>query len=149
MVNVSVNLEQRLVADCVEQQLTDVEVSVAPIARLLKQRILNASKGQIELQFELGEQFTQGNNVIQGGAASMTLDAGLAFCGMTLISDQQSVVTLNMQTQYFRPVKPGRVWVSARVDKPGRQVLFCSAELRDEQGKVLATAESPLMVINL
>ena len=145
----NINHEQVLVAQCVTEKLSHVRVDVSPITRELGMVIESAEAGDLLLSFELGEQYSQGNHVIQGGAVTMALDAGLAFSALSMIQDGQSVATLNMQTQFFRPVHPGKVWVRAKVDKPGRNIMFCSAHLIDQDDRVLATAQSPLQVINL
>ena len=145
----NINHEQVLVAKCVNEKLTSVRVDVSPITRELGMVIESAKAGDLLLSFELGEQYSQGNHVIQGGAVTMALDAGLAFSALSMIDEGQSVATLNMQTQFFKPVHHGKVRVKAKVDKPGRNIMFCSAQLIDQDHRVLATAQSPLQVINL
>ena len=145
----NINHEQGRVAKCVTETLTSFRVDVSPITRELGMVIESAKAGDLFLSFELGEQYSQGNHVIQGGAVTMALDAGLAFSALSMIDEGQSVATLNMQTQFFKPVHPGKVRVKAKVDKPGRNIMFCSAQLIDQDDRVLATAQSPLQVINL
>lgn len=143
------NDEQRLLQEIITQGLTEVPVSATPLSRLLDYVILSAEKGRVEMKLTLTEQFTQGNGVIQGGAATMALDTGLAYAGLSALEAGQTVITVNMQTQFYRPIYPGRQRVRAWIDKPGRKLLFCIAELVDEKGRVLARAESPLLVTTL
>ena len=76
----------------------------------------------------------------------MALDTGLAYAALSSIEEGQTVITINMQTQFYRPILPGKQRVRAWVDKPGRTLLFCIAELVDDQDRVLARAESPLLI---
>jgi len=140
------NAEQQLLAGMIRDGLTDVPVTATPLSKLLDYVILKAEKGAVELSLQLSDQFTQGNGVIQGGAASMALDTGLAYAALSSIEEGQTVITINMQTQFYRPILPGKQRVRAWVDKPGRTLLFCIAELVDEKERVLARAESPLLI---
>lgn len=140
------NAEQQLLAAMISDSLTDVPVTATPLSKLLNYVILRADKGRVELSLELSDNFTQGNGVIQGGAASMALDTGLAYAALSSIEEGQTVITINMQTQFYRPILPGKQRVRAWVDKPGRTLLFCIAELVDDQDRVLARAESPLLI---
>lgn len=76
----------------------------------------------------------------------MALDTGLAYAALSATSEGQTLITVNMQTQFYRPIFPGKQRVRAWVDKPGRTLLFCIAELIDDQDRVLARAESPLLI---
>ena len=143
------NAEQALLAGMIENAQTNVPVTATPLSQLLDYVIVSAEKGRVEIALTLTEQFTQGNGVIQGGAATMALDTGLAYAALSSLEAGQTVITVNMQTQFYRPVYPGRQRVRAWIDKPGRNLLFCIAELIDDEDRVLARAESPLLVTEL
>ncbi len=143
------NAEQALLAEMIASGQTNVAVTATPLSKLLDYAILSAERGRVEMALTLTEQFTQGNGVIQGGAATMALDTGLAYAALSSLETGQTVITVNMQTQFYRPVYPGRQRVRAWIDKPGRKLLFCIAELIDNEDRVLARAESPLLVTKL
>ena len=143
------NAEQTLLAEMIERGLTHVPVTATPLSQLLNYVIVSAEKGRVEIALTLTEQFTQGNGVIQGGAATMALDTGLAYAALSSLEAGQTVITVNLQAQFYRPVYPGRQKVRAWVEKPGRKLLFCIAELVDAEDQVLARAESPLLVTSL
>ena len=140
------NKEQALLAEMIRSKNTNVPVTATPLSALLDYVILTAQRGRVEMELTLSEHFTQGNGVIQGGAASMALDTGLAYAALSSIEQGQTVITVNMQTQFYRPIYPGRQRIRAWVDKPGIKLLFCIAELIDQDERVLARAESPLLV---
>ena len=143
------NAEQALLAEMIASGQTNLAVTATPLSQLLDYAILSAERGRVEMALTLTEQFTQGNGVIQGGAATMALDTGLAYAALSSLEAGQTVITVNMQTQFYRPVYPGRQRVRAWIDKPGRKLLFCIAELIDNEDRVLARAESPLLVTKL
>lgn len=143
------NAEQALLAEMIASGQTNMPVTATPLSQLLGYRILHAQAGRVEIALTLSEQFTQGNGVIQGGATTMALDTGLAYAALSSLEAGQTVITVNMQTQFYRPVYPGKQRVRAWIDKPGRKLLFCIAELVDDEDRVLARAESPLLVTEL
>ncbi|WP_221794297.1 PaaI family thioesterase [Oceanobacter mangrovi] len=144
-----INPDWHLLDKCIKEQLTMQPATGSNITQTLKQYIVEAHSGEVVLQFELGDEYTQGNGVLQGGSLSMLLDMGLAFSALTMVAEGQSISTINLQLQFLRPAFCGRLIVRAKVKKPGRKVMFCEASLEDAEGKVLATAESPLLVIDL
>ena len=143
------NAEQTLLVEMIESGQTHVPVTATPLSQLLDYVIVSAEKGRVEIALTLTEQFTQGNGVIQGGAATMALDTGLAYAALSSLEAGQTVITVNLQAQFYRPVYPGRQKVRGWVEKPGRKLLFCIAELVDGEDQVLARAESPLLVASL
>ena len=142
------NPDQVLIADCIENKRSNVLVAHSAVGSQIQQMIVSAEKGAVISQFEYDERFTQGNGVVQGGAACMALDAGLAFCGLSVVEHGQSVVSLNLETRFFNPVLPGKVQVHARIDKAGKSILYVSAELK--AGDItLAKASTTQKVITL
>ncbi|MGB1091209.1 MAG: PaaI family thioesterase [Oceanobacter sp.] len=141
------SIDYRLIHQCINEGLSNIPVVGSGISDVLKQVIVSAKPGEVELEFTPGKEFIQGNGVLQGGALAMLLDAALAYSGLSMVEPTHTVVSLNIHAQFFRPAHPGTLRAKARVDKPGRSVMFSSAELIGPDGKVLATAESPLMVL--
>lgn len=132
----------------IDHGLTDVILDANPLAVHLNTRIQSASKGKVSMSFDLTDQYIQGNGVVQGGALAMLLDFGLAFAGLSQVSLQQNLSTTNMNTSYMRPGLPGAYRVEAEVEKAGRNMIFARAQLYDANDKLVASANSPLMVLN-
>ena len=132
----------------IEDGLSDVSLDVNPLAVHLNTRIQSANKGKVSMSFELPDQYIQGNGVVQGGALAMMLDFGLAFAGLSQVSLQQNLSTTNMNISYMRPGFPGKYLVEAEVEKAGRTMIFARAQLFDANDKLVASANSPLMVLN-
>ena len=132
----------------IEDGLTNVSLDVNPLAVHLNTRIQSASKGKVSMSFELPDQYIQGNGVVQGGALAMMLDFGLAFAGLSQVNLQQNLSTTNMNISYMRPGFPGAYRVEAEVEKAGRSMIFARAQLFDANDKLVASANSPLMVLN-
>jgi len=57
--------------------------------------------------------------------------------------------TIDLNTQFLRPVKPGRVTVKARPVQMGRSIAFAEGELFDARGRLCARASSSNSLIPL
>lgn len=143
-----VNPDQALIADCIANQRSHVAVTHSAVGSQIHQVIIRAETGRVVTQFEYGEQYTQGNGVVQGGAACMAIDAGLAFCALSVVEHGQSVASLNLDVQFLNPIRPDKVEVHARVEKAGKSILFASAELMADN-TVLARASTTFKVFTL
>lgn len=127
-----------------------MDVDSNALTKALRCRLLSAdpATGKVRVAFEPGEQFLQGNNVIQGGIVATMLDFAMAFAAMSALPEGQGGTTTSMTVSYLRPVKPGRYEAVATLDKKGRSVLFARAELWPEGGgDLVATATSVMSVI--
>lgn len=136
-------LQQAMLA---QQTNIPIPASINPLAGHLDSHIESAKKGKVSLTFTISDQYTQGNGVIQGGALTMLLDYGLAFAGMSCVSDGKNVTTTSMTSNFMRPALPGKYRVVGEVVKPGRTMIYAQAELYDGNDKLVATANSPLLV---
>lgn len=142
-----VNPDQILLADCVKNQRRNVPATDSHVGAHIPPMIISAEEGKVVLQFDLEQKFAQPNGGIQGGIACVALDTGLAFCGLTLVEQGQSVISLNLDTRFLRPIPVGKALVYADVDAGGKSIIFCSATLKSGN-ETLAKASSTLKVIN-
>ena len=129
---------------------TPLKIDSNPLAEALDARFLAADeKGTVRLDFEPGDAFLQGNNAVQGGAVAAMLDFAMAFAALAALPDDQGGATTSMTVNYLKAVKPGRYEASAGLDRKGRTLIFASAELRAENGDLVATGTSVLAVVQV
>jgi uncharacterized protein (TIGR00369 family) len=144
MTNPDTALLKRFLAD----PSSPVAVDSNPLAKALNCRFLAADeKGSVRLGFEPGEAFLQGNNAVQGGAVAAMLDFAMAYAALAALPEDQGGATTSMTVNYLKAVKPGRYEATAGLDRKGRTLIFASAELRAENGDLVATGTSVLAVI--
>jgi len=89
-----------------------------------------------QLELSLTDKVLNRSDILHGGVISTLLDVagGLAGCYCT-------VVTLSLNIQYIDSVSTGVVLANARRRGGGYSIYFADAELVDEQGSLLATAQ--------
>jgi uncharacterized protein (TIGR00369 family) len=78
-------------------------------------------------------------DTVVGCAVQTTLEPGFTF------------TSIDLSVSYLRPVTSasGTLRAVGRVTKPGRRVAFASAEIRDGHDRVVATATSSLLVMQV
>jgi uncharacterized protein (TIGR00369 family) len=84
---------------------------------------------------------------VHGGLIAALADAamGIAF-GRTLV-DNQDFSTIEMKVNFVRPVKEGRLTASASVVQRGLRIGFVDCEIKNQRGKLVATATSTCTVV--
>jgi uncharacterized protein (TIGR00369 family) len=105
--------------------------------------------GTIELAFAATEDFTNPTgNVVGAFVAAMLYDTVGSALLATLEPDQfQSTLELNVN--FLRPVRPGRVVGKGRVVHRDGDMAFLEASLLDSHGTIIATATATARVIAL
>lgn len=82
------------------------------------------------------------HNRLHGGIAAAMLDNASGAVG-SLSADptgRHPFVTLSMTVSYLAPGQPGRITAIARITGGGRRTKFIEAELRHEDGTLIATS---------
>lgn len=107
----------------------------------------DTEKGTIELAFTATEAFTNPTgNVLGAFVAAMLYDTvGPALLATLEPSQFQSTLELNVN--FLRPVRPGRVIGKGRVVHRAGDLAFLEASLLDAHGTLIATATATARVI--
>ncbi|MBF6328238.1 PaaI family thioesterase [Nocardia transvalensis] len=92
------------------------------------------------------QQYANAVGLLQGGFLSAMVDD--LFGALSYLTARGPTTSLEMTTQYMRPVFPGeRLRLHAVVRKAGRAAIFLAAEARNESDKLVATATCTLQVL--
>src|SRR3954468_11141124 len=121
---------------------------VPPAARTLGLTVVEADPaGAVELAFTATEAFVNpAGNVLGAFLAAMLYDTVGPALLATLAPDEfQS--TLDLHTNFLRPVRPGRITGRGRVAHRVGDVAFLSGVLVDGDGSTVATATATARVI--
>ncbi len=141
------NPERAFIRRVVETGARDVQVTTNPLAKSLGMVVREAAEGRVVASFHAGEDWTQGNGVVQGGIVSAMLDFGMVFSVFSTIGAGTTIATLSQTTNYLRPAPAGDFTVEGAVDRTGRTVAHARAVLFDAAGRQVATAIAPFAVL--
>src|SRR5690242_768438 len=114
-----------------------------PVATLLGANPLACDPvvGRITIAFEARPEFCNLLGTVQGGMLAAMLDLVMSFSALCTMGGPGYVVpTIDMNTHFLSPAKPGRIVGEGRVIKKGRSITFMEGRLLDAQGALLSTA---------
>jgi uncharacterized protein (TIGR00369 family) len=123
-------------------------LATSPLLAALRCQVAAIEPGTVRLSFAPGAEFTQGSGAVAGGIVATMLDFALAFSVLLELEPGESAASVSLAVHFLAPVSPAPLisplLAQGRVLRRGRRIAHAEAELRDEQGLLLATAQSPL-----
>jgi len=115
-----------------------------PFAEVLGYRLDDWAEDRAVVTLEVGERHMNRSGVIHGGVLTTLIDTACGFAGCYRPPPQpgRRAITLALTTQFIGPVPVGaRLAATARRMGGGRQVFFSHCELRDQDGRLVATGD--------
>ncbi len=131
------------------QAIIDGRFPAPPIASHFGMEFLSASVGDVVMTATPDASHYNPIGSIHGGFAATLLDS---VCGCAVQSTLPAGVgytTLELKVSMIRGITrdTGRVTVHGWVTKPGSRAAFAEADIRDSDGRLLATASSTCLVL--
>lgn len=121
----------------------------APAAVVMGQELLDVDVegGTVRVAYAASDQLANRFGAIHGGMTAAMLDDVISLAAGLGIEWGQITPTLEMKVSYIAQAKPNtRILAEARTIRRGGTVIFLEADLKDETGKLLATASSTVMI---
>jgi uncharacterized protein (TIGR00369 family) len=127
----------------------DGRVPPPPIAQLMGFALGEVEEGRVTFVGTPDESVYNPIGAVHGGYVCTLLDSALGCAVHTTLPAGVAYTSIEIKVNYLRPVSAasGELRVEGRVTKPGRRVAFAEGEVRDAGGRVLATAQSSLLVM--
>lgn len=90
---------------------------------------------------------TENGYVVQGGLVTALLDAAMGNACWTALDRDQMFLTADLRVEFLRPTRPGLLLARATVVRRTRQIVFCAAELHDDESTLLAASRCTQSVL--
>ncbi|OHV48766.1 aromatic compound degradation protein PaaI [Pseudofrankia sp. BMG5.36] len=134
--------------------LRDGEVPPPPIAAMFGFRPVGVEPGDVRFACTPDESAYNPIGVVHGGLVCTLLDTAAACAVHSTLPAGVGYTSIEIKVNYLRPVRvePGtRTDLVAHgwVTKPGRRVAFAEGDVRDEAGRVVATASTTCLIFPL
>ena len=108
-------------------------------------RVWSENYGEVELQ--LGPQHMNSIGIVHGGVYATLLDAAIghavSFCAVP--GNARYSTTVSLTTTFLKSVKSGTLVASGRVRSIEGRLATCTAEVHDDAGALLATAQGSFL----
>lgn len=113
-----------------------------PYLKLLGIELVAIERGEAVMSLQMQEKLRQPYGLLHGGATASLIDTATAFAVIGVTSEDETATTVDLTVQYLRPHTSGKVTCTAKVTRAGKRLIFVSAEVVNEEGKMIATALS-------
>ncbi|MFT5180532.1 MAG: hypothetical protein ACI8S3_000406 [Alphaproteobacteria bacterium] len=107
-------------------------------------RLTAWSEGYAEISVDIAEVHKNRQGGVHGGTMATLIDAATGFCGIFEPDPEKrrGNVTVSLTTNFVGRPKGKSLVCAARVVKSGRRLYFSAAEVKDELGNLIATADA-------
>ena len=78
--------------------------------------------------------------IVHGGLVATVLDTAMGGACWSTLGEDEHFLTGDLRVEFMRAARPGTLRAEGRVVQRNRRVAFCSAELYDAEGTLLASA---------
>ena len=96
-------------------------------------------EGAFEIHWQATEEFTTGQiDAIHGGALATLLDNAIGWATTTVLQDDESFATADLQIQFVRTATAGLLKARGAVVRRTRALAFCQAEAHAGDGQLVA-----------
>jgi len=118
------------------------KLNALPFAKLVGMQLVDIRPNEAVIEIEMRDDLRQPNGVLHGGVTATLIDTAMAFAVRTYLTDTEPTATIDLTVHYLRPHVTGKASCTARVVRPGKRIFTVSAEVVNEEGKLIATGLS-------
>jgi uncharacterized protein (TIGR00369 family) len=108
--------------------------------------VVDASPGTVTVTMLAEERHVNLQGLVHGGMLAILADTA---CGLSIRSAMEPGrlhVTADLDIHFLRPAKPGRLFGRGEAVSVGRSLAFAEASIEDDEGTLLAKAQSRFSV---
>ena len=113
-----------------------------PLSKLLGMRLTDIRPNEATVEIAMRDDLRQPSGVLHGGVTATLIDTAMAFAVRTHLDATEPTATIDLTVHYLRPLAAGKAICTARVVRPGKRIFTVSADVQDENGKLIATGLS-------
>jgi uncharacterized protein (TIGR00369 family) len=125
------------------------ELPPAPISAHFGTTVASVSLGDVVFHCTPDESAYNPIGMVHGGLVCTLLDSVTACAVHSTLPAGTAYTSIEIKVSYLRPIHhdTGLLTAHGWVTKPGRRAAFAEGDVRDADGKVLATASSTCLVM--
>ena len=113
-----------------------------PFARLIGMRLEGLELDRATISVAMRDDLRQPSGVLHGGVTATLIDTAMAFAVRTRLEPTAATATIDLTVHYLRPLVEGKAICIARVVRAGKRIFTVSADVENEEGKLIATGLS-------
>lgn len=125
------------------------EIDPPPIEKTIGMRLVSYSEGYAKFKMKAEKRHHNPMGTMHGGIMCDILDAAMGLAFATTLTDGETFTTINLQINFFKQIKESDLIAEAHVVRRGKSTGYLESQLKDPEGKLVASAQSTCMVIKL
>lgn len=131
--------------------VVDGDLPPPPISGLVGMVATRVAVGEVEFRCRPDESAYNPIGTVHGGLVCTLLDSVVGCAVHTTLDAGIGYTSLEIKVSYLRPVLAGdgELTATGRVTRRGRRASFADGEVRDDQGRLVATASSTCLIFAL
>jgi uncharacterized protein (TIGR00369 family) len=114
-----------------------IKPTVVEILRLPD--IVSWQPGQVVTKWETDPDFFTVGDHLFGGYLGALADQVMAHTAMSVLEDENTFRTIQMNVTFFRPIREGVLWITGKVTQKTRQTIHVTVEFRDVDGTLMCS----------
>lgn len=113
-----------------------------PFSKMLGMRLVDLRPGEAAIEIEMHDNLRQPAGLLHGGVTASLIDTAMAYAVISTLGEGQRTSTVDLTVHYLRPHTDGKFTCIAKVVRAGKRLLTVSADVLNEEKKLIATAIS-------
>lgn len=109
-------------------------------SRMIGMKLVDMRSGEATIRVEMSDELRQPHGLLHGGVTAALIDTAMAFAVITKLSEGEKASTVDLSVHYIRPHTEGAFSSTAKVIRAGKRIITLSADVFNEQGKLIATS---------
>jgi uncharacterized protein (TIGR00369 family) len=131
----------------VAERIITGEIEPPPVAKLIGFNLRSVEPGRAALDLEAGPQHWNPMGGLHGGILCDLTDAAMGIAYSSTLAEGEAFATVELKINFLRPVKQGLLIAEGWVLSGGRTLGYAEAEVRDEDGRLIAKASSTCKIL--
>ncbi|GAB4368457.1 MAG: PaaI family thioesterase [Bryobacter sp.] len=117
------------------------------VCDLLGMEVVRVEAGEAEIYMNVNSQMFNPFGTVHGGILCDLADMAMGTAFFTTLEAGEGLATVELKINFLRPAREGRLQAVAKVVHRGRLMGLVECEVKNEEGKLVAKANSTCMVV--
>ena len=113
-----------------------------PFAKMIGMELVDMRTDEAVIKIEMRDELRQPAGVLHGGVTATLIDTAMAYAVITRLAEGERASTVDLTVHYLRPHTEDTFTCTAKIVRAGKRIFTVSADVANEQGKLIATAVS-------
>jgi uncharacterized protein (TIGR00369 family) len=112
-------------------------------------RNVDHGPGRVVIEWDATAEFgfpSPGGPIVHGGMVTTVLDTAMGGACWSVLEEDEEFLTADLRVEFIRAARPGTLRAEGLVIQRNRRVAFCSADLYDAEGRLLASSRGTQMI---